>query len=121
MNTLLAILLLLPAQDASDSSILRDMADIVNRGAAPDLQARLDAKALAFRDGDLRAKARQAVDEMVTAAGLHPRVEALVKELGAAGAKATLEPGGPAWMREIAGDGAMAPFERLVGLSLYMN
>jgi hypothetical protein len=121
MNALLAILLLLSAQDASDSSTLREMVDLVNRGAAPDLQARLEAKALAIRDAELRAKARQAVDEMVTAAALHPRVEAIVKELSAAGAKTTLETGGPAWMREIAGGGAPSPFDRLVGLSLYMN
>ena len=120
MNALLA-LLLFSAQEASDPAVLREMLDLVHQGAAPDLQARLEGKALTIRDAQLREKARLAVDEMVTAASLHPKVAALVKELSAAGAKTTLEPGGPDWMRTTAGAAAMTPFERLVGLSLYMN
>ena len=112
MNALVAILLLV--QD--DSAILREMLDLVNQGPAPDLQARLESKALTLRE-----KARLSVDELVAAAALHSRVASLVKELTAAGARTTLEPGGPDWMRTAAGAPAMAPFERLVGVSLYMG
>jgi hypothetical protein len=121
MNILLSILLAFSTQEESDASTLREMLDLVNRGAAPDLQARLEKKALSIRDAESRAKARQAVDEMVIAAAVHPHVAALVKELSAAGAKTTLEPGGPAWLREALGAASMSPFERLVGLSLYMK
>ncbi|RPH38816.1 MAG: hypothetical protein EHM91_13290, partial [Planctomycetota bacterium] len=121
MNILLSILLAFSAQEESDSSTLRAMLDLMNQGAASDLQARLEQKALSIRDAELRAKARRAIDEMLIAAAIHPKVGALVKEMSAAGAKTTLEPGGPAWLREAAGVAAMAPFERLVGLSLYLN
>src|SRR5262245_25150517 len=121
MKILLATLLVLTSQEASDTAALKGMLDLLNQGPAPDLQARLESGAKSIRDAELRTKAGQAVEEMVTAAALHARIAALVKELSTAGAKTTMEPGGPAWMREAAGAASMAPFDRLVGLSLYMN
>ncbi len=101
-----------------DVDVLKALLDEAARGATA---AALKARGEGLRDPALRAKAAEAVDEIAAAAALRPRLDALQKELAEMGAKAVVEPGGPAWLRERVGAEPMRLFDRLAGLSLYMN
>jgi len=99
---------------ATDGDVLRQMLDAAASGG-DGLRPRLDALARNLQDPAIRTKA---VDEIVAAAEAHEKALALAKEAADLGGKATWEPGGPAWIRELAGNASMALFDRLVGVSL---
>ncbi|HVR87265.1 MAG TPA: hypothetical protein VMU54_23275, partial [Planctomycetota bacterium] len=119
MDLLLAALLLLPT--STNATLLREMLELASRGPSEELRSRLDSMAKSIEDAELRGRVQATVEDLVAAAALHRRVAALVKEVAELGGKTTLEAGGPTWMRDVAGSESMRVFDRLVGLSLYMN
>jgi hypothetical protein len=126
MNRLPALLALLLAAcaeppPAAPGAPLKDMLDLAAAAPADGLRPRLESLARAIQEPNIRSKALGAVDQIVAAADLHRRVAGLAKDVTDLGGKATLEPGGPAWMREVTGDGPMELFTRLVGVNLYAN
>jgi len=119
MSVLLAALLLVPC--ATDATVLKEMLDLAAAGPTDQLRDRLESMAKTIQDADLRGKTQAALEDLTAAAALHARVAALVKEVADLGARATLEAGGPAWMRDLVGTESMKVFDRLVGISLYLN
>ncbi len=59
--------------------------------------------------------------ELEQAAGRHARNVRLEAEARASGGAIRTEPGGPAWLRELVGDGPMDLFARLTELSFYQG
>ncbi|MBI3854906.1 MAG: hypothetical protein HY293_04365, partial [Planctomycetes bacterium] len=114
---LVSFLLLVSCAGMKDAT-LKEVLDVAAGSTAEDLRPRLEAAARTIDDPALRKKTLDALDEIVAAARFHQRSTVLAKELTELGGKATFEPGGPAWMREAAGDPPMALFDRVVGVSL---
>ena len=112
MIRLLALLAFL----ATDGAILKEMLEVAASAESP--RPRLEALTRTLQDPAIRKQAVDALDAIVAAADEHRKAAVLAKEAADLGGKATWEPGGPAWMRELAGDPAMAVFDRLVGVSL---
>lgn len=112
---------LLPLLLAGDVDVLRAMLEDAGRGADDGLRARLVTQAGSLEDPALRSRAAEAVDEIVSAAALRPRIAALTKELAGMGAKGVVEPAGPAWLRERVGAEPMRVFDRLSSVSLYLK
>lgn len=117
----IALLALVLVSTAGDAEALQEVLGLAARGPDEGLRAHLENAASKIQDAGLRKKTIEALDEVVAAATVHHRTSRLVAEVKELGGKTTLEAGGPAWMREAAGDGSMSVFERLVGLSLYQG
>jgi hypothetical protein len=107
-----------PASSPSDGATLKALLEQAAAGPEEGLRSRLETQARELQDADLRTRTLAALDEIVAAARLHRRTETLGKEVAALGGLVTLEPGGPAWMRGVAGDPPMRVFERLAVVSL---
>src|SRR5262245_23595384 len=105
-----------PARDSG--ATLREMLQLAAEGPADSLRPRLETLARTISDPEIRRKTLDALDSIVVAADLHRKAGVLVKEVAELGGKTTVEPGGLPWMRELAGDPAMAVFERLVMVAL---
>jgi Leucine-rich repeat (LRR) protein len=126
MNRLLAVVALFlascagdpPAASASDAARIKEILNLAAAGPQENLRPRLEAITRTLQDPELRAKTSGALDEIVAAAALHRRLSDLGKEVTELGGLVTLEPGGPAWMRSLAGDPAMQLFDRLVTVSM---
>src|SRR5204862_991354 len=114
MIRLLAILLFL----SGDGGVLKDLLDAAASGPADGLRPRLETLAGKLQDPDLRKRTIESLDSIVAASEGRRKAADLAREAVELGGKATFEPGGPAWMRELAGGDAMGVFDRLVGVSL---
>lgn len=110
----MTILLLLAL--AQDVDILKQMLEDAAAGRGD-----LRALAATIQAPELRAQAEEAVEPILRAAALHRRTSALARELAERGARAVVQPGGPAWLRERVGDGPLRLFDRLTEVSLYMR
>jgi hypothetical protein len=103
---------------ANDGAILREMLEVAGRDSAESPRRRLEALARSLQDPSIRTQALEALDAIAAAAEVHRKASVLAKEAVDLGGKATFERGGPAWMRDLAGDPPMEVFDRLVGVSL---
>lgn len=113
---MLHLILPLLALLANDAATLKELLEAA--ASAEPSRPRLEAIARTLQDPAVRTKALEALDGIVAAADYHAKASVLAKEAGDLGGKGTWEPGGPAWMRELAGDPSMALYDRLVGVSL---
>jgi len=100
---------------SNDESILREMLQAADAESA---RPRLEALARTIQDPSTRERALGAIDSMIAAAQFHRKTATIARETGEFGGKTTVERGGPEWMRALAGDPAMALFDRVVGVSL---
>ncbi len=107
-----------PASSSTSGATLQTILEEAAEGPEEGLRGRLEARARELQDPELQTRTLSALDEIVAAARLHRRTDALSKEVAALGGLVTVEPGGPAWMRTAAGDPPMRLFDRLVVVGL---
>src|SRR6185369_12234007 len=102
--------LLMLALLTSDGDVLKQILDAAASGPAESLRPRLEALAGKIEDPEVRKKTTEALDSIVSAAAGRRKAADLAREATDLGGKATFEPGGPSWMRDLAGKEAMGVF-----------
>lgn len=121
--------LTIASQGAEPAAIKTSPADLdaVKRVLAVTDAAPADAAALhhslgeaisKIADPSLRQQVQDLIPELETAAAHHARVVQVVADLKASGGVTEVTPGGPAWLRTLAGDSAMAVFDQLTTVDI---
>lgn len=106
---------------ATTASTLAADQDVVRRILSPSVQATYPRAGWVaeIADAKLRAKLNAAMPEIQRAAKAWRQTDALRQAVVAAGGKIDFAPGGPDWLRQVAGDDAMKLFDTPVALDLY--
>lgn len=118
------VLNVVPLREHVDAASLRKMAQVAAEAKLFDNQfssATLDElKSLiaGLADAQIRIEASKLIDPLQRAAVRHAQDRVLLAEVKRHAGKATLEGTGPRWLREIAGDDALAVFSQIVELDL---
>ena len=101
---------------ADEKAAVVKLLDAAASGATHE-QLVADAKAVA--DSTLREKLTAFLPELEKAAETHRRIEELIKMAEEVKGSAQTEPGGPEWLRAVAGDDAMKLFAKLTVLDFH--